>query len=56
MVLVGEPFERDGKRVQMRMVFTDIAASSMLWRWERTVDGGATWTPQMLIEYRRASR
>ena len=56
MVLTGEPFERDGKRVQMRMVFTDIAASSMLWRWERTVDAGTTWTPQMIIEYRRAAR
>ena len=55
MVLVGEPFERDGKRVQMRMVFTGIAASTIDWRWERTVNGGATWTPQMLIEYRRAS-
>jgi hypothetical protein len=56
MVLTGEPQVRDGKNVQMRMVFTDIAASGMLWRWERTADGGATWTPQMIIEYRRATR
>jgi hypothetical protein len=54
MVLVGEPFVRDGERVQMRMVFTDIQADSLLWRWERTVDAGATWTPMMIIEYRRA--
>ena len=56
MVLTGEPFVRDGKPVQMRMVFTDIAASSLSWRWERTVDAGATWTPMMFIEYRRSSR
>lgn len=54
MVLLGEPSTRDGKRVQMRMIFTDIAASSLLWRWERTTDDGATWKPMMIIEYRRA--
>ena len=56
MVLIGEPFRRDGKLVQMRMVFTDIAADRMTWRWERTADGGASWTPAMILEYRRASR
>jgi hypothetical protein len=32
----------------------DFQADSLLWRWERTVDAGATWTPMMIIEYRRA--
>jgi Protein of unknown function (DUF1579) len=54
MVLVGEPFVRDGERLQMRMVFTEIQADSLLWRWERTADAGATWLPMMIIEYRRA--
>jgi hypothetical protein len=50
---MGEPFVRDGERVQMRMVFTEIQADSLLWRWERTADAGATWMPMMIIEYRR---
>jgi hypothetical protein len=56
MVLMGEPSVRDGKTVQMRMVFTDIAADSLTWRWERTTDAGVTWTPMMVIDYRRASK
>jgi hypothetical protein len=53
LVLEGEPKERDGKPFRMRMVFTDIAPASLLWRWERTDDDGATWQPRMLISYRR---
>lgn len=56
MVLMGEPSVRDGETVQMRMVFTDIAADSLTWRWERTTDAGASWTRMMVIEYRRKSR
>ena len=36
----------------MRMVFEDIREDHISWRWER--DDGATWTPLLLIEYRRA--
>ncbi len=46
---------RDGKTRQMRMVFTDITPQSILWRWEATVDGGKTWSPMLVIEYRRRS-
>ncbi len=53
MILEGEPKERDGKHFRMRMVFTDVTATSMLWRWERTDDEGKTWRPRMLITYRR---
>lgn len=55
MVLLGEPRARDGKTRQMRMVFTDITPQSILWRWEATVDGGKTWSPMLVIEYRRRS-
>jgi hypothetical protein len=36
----------------MRMVFHDIREDHISWRWERS-DGG-TWTPLLLIEYRRS--
>jgi hypothetical protein len=48
-VLTGEPSA--GKT--MRMIFHDIRPDHISWRWEGTRDGGKTWTPQMLIEYRR---
>jgi len=48
-VLTGEP--KAGKI--MRMVFHDIRSDRMSWRWEGSRDGGKTWTPQLLIDYRR---
>ena len=53
VILAGEPRTRDGVVSQMRMVFTGITPSRFHWRWERTTDGGATWTPMMLIDYTR---
>ena len=49
MVLVGEA---QGS-VRKRMVFSDMARDSLKWTWERTDDGGKTWTPMMTIDYRR---
>jgi hypothetical protein len=39
---------------QKRMVFTRISPDALHWRWEKTDDGGKTWTPILLIDYRRA--
>jgi len=36
-----------------RMVFTGITPDGFHWRWERSDDGGKTWTPVLLIDYRR---
>jgi len=47
--LYGEA--RNGR--QMRMVFADIRLQGFTWRWEASLDGGKTWQPQMLIEYKR---
>jgi hypothetical protein len=52
MTLYGEPSTKDGKQVQMRMVFLDVTADALRWEWQRSVDGGA-WSPAMIIEYRR---
>ncbi len=53
MRLYGEPGSKDGVTTQMRMVFADVAPETLHWTWERTSDGGATWTPQLVIDYRR---
>jgi len=53
-VFTGEPRTKDGTTSQMRMVFHDVTPNGLGWRWERTVDGGATWTPMMTIAYARA--
>jgi hypothetical protein len=44
----------DGGEVEKRMVFSDIAAGSFRWRWERSRDAGATWEPLWVMDYHRA--
>lgn len=36
-----------------RMVFEDISANALTWRWQMTPDGGTTWTDQWVIHYTR---
>ena len=43
----------DGKPVKMRMVFKNIRSDSLDWSWERSTDGGKTWTVQWPIHYTR---
>lgn len=45
--------ERQGKRFRQRMIFQDVKADSLTWRWQRSDDGGATWATQWEIGYRR---
>ena len=52
MVLSRE-MRRDGKAIGQRMVFQDIQRDSLKWLWQRSEDGGATWTTQWEIDYRR---
>jgi hypothetical protein len=44
---------RNGKRLQMRMVFHHITADAFDWRWERSADGGKSWQVQWPIHYTR---
>jgi len=53
MTLYGEPTTKDGVTTRMRMVFLDVTASALRWEWQRSVDGGVTWSPTMTIAYRR---
>jgi len=43
-----------GPGAEQRMVFRDIAADTFRWTWEASDDGGATWTVNWEIAYRRA--
>jgi hypothetical protein len=52
MVLSREA-TRDGKTFQQRMVFSDIKDNALNWSWERSDDGGKTWTPVWVISYQR---
>ena len=53
MVLRTEPQTRNGKTVQMRMVYSRITLDSLHWSWERTDDGGGAWAPMMTADYSR---
>lgn len=45
--------ERGGKKFRQRMVFRDVKAASLKWLWQRSEDGGRTWTTTWEIDYRR---
>lgn len=44
----------DGRPVRQRMVWDEIGADALRWRWERSEDAGASWRTLWLIRYRRA--
>jgi uncharacterized protein DUF1579 len=53
MALYGEPrTDKAGKPFQMRMIWLDVKPDSLRWEWQRSTDK-KTWTPMMIIEYRR---
>jgi hypothetical protein len=43
----------DDRDVEKRMVFSDVDADRLTWRWERSSDGGRTWDVLWTIDYRR---
>ena len=52
-IFITDVTHADGKASAQRMVFHAIASNSLMWDWERTVDGGKTWTLLWRIAYRR---
>jgi hypothetical protein len=44
---------RDGQRFLQRMVFDDVKADSLRWRWQRSDDAGRTWKTLWEIGYQR---
>ena len=48
-----QPREINGNVVIQRMVFYDLKSDSFMWDWERSQDGGKTWTLNWRISYVR---
>lgn len=46
-------FMQNGKPVKTKMVFRKITRDSFIWDWKRSTDGGAAWTVQWSINYKR---
>ncbi len=49
----GRSIVQDGAEVHQRMVWLDVTATGLRWEWQRSTDGGATWTTRWAIDYRR---
>jgi hypothetical protein len=50
---LGTEVERDGRPVRLRMVWFNLAPDSLDWHWERSVDGGQTWSVLWALHYTR---
>jgi hypothetical protein len=55
-MILARDAERQGKKFRQRMVWQDIRADAFKWLWQRSDDGGATWSTQWEIDYRRAKQ
>lgn len=53
MILERDDYQ-GGRYVKQRMVWYNIEADSLDWNWERSEDGGITWSVQWQIHYERA--
>ena len=55
MTLFTEPtIDATGKKIQYRMLFTNISAEKFDWKWDLTNDEGKTWKTNWAIHYQRA--
>lgn len=52
-IFITDPVRRGDKTVVQRMVFHTIKAGSLVWDWESSSDGGASWQRQWRIDYVR---
>jgi len=52
-IFITDPVQRGDKTVVQRMVFHTIKADSLVWDWESSTDGGATWQRQWRVDYVR---
>ena len=50
-----KPLVNKDQNLVMRMVFYDISEDAFTWDWERSQDGGETWTLAWRINYTRSS-
>lgn len=52
-MILSREGERAGRRFLQRMVWQDIEPARFKWLWQRSDDGGATWSTAWEIDYRR---
>ena len=45
----------EGQKVDLRMVFYNISADNLDWKWQRSEDNGQTWRTLWEIAYTRKS-
>lgn len=55
---VGDTFVLENSRLSdtapyLRMVFADITPTSLTWRWQRSTNGGSSWSDTWVIYYTR---
>lgn len=50
------PKKNGEKIIVSRMVFKDIKTDSFVWDWEKSEDGGETWTLQWKLNYERVKK
>lgn len=53
MILYGPEEEIKGKLSQRRLVWKDITDKTMVWSYELSQDGGETWKPTWVLNYKR---
>ncbi|MDX1421094.1 MAG: hypothetical protein R3181_14100, partial [Rubricoccaceae bacterium] len=54
VVLRTAPFTNpQGQEQVNRMLWTDVTADALTWRWQASTDGGATWEDRWTIRYTR---
>lgn len=56
MILRRTTTNENGATVHQRMVWYNIEENSLDWNWEKSDDGGETWTTRWAIHYERETR
>ena len=46
-------FEKDGRKVRQRMVFTKVTPESLKWLWQKSENDGQSWITTWEIDYKR---
>jgi hypothetical protein len=52
-MVLGTEVEREGRPVRLRMVWFNLQPDAFDWHWERSDDGGQTWTVLWQLRYAR---
>jgi hypothetical protein len=52
-MILSREFEKDGKKINQRMVWYNIQENSLKWNWERSEDKGKNWKVLWEINYKR---